>query len=203
MPRALWLLFRLRFVGWFRRIGATFRTTKGALLTIVTLLVVSSWLVGTCTGMAFSAASSDGFSPEAMEEVGRFAPFALLLYCLLVVTTSGKTVPITFTPAEIQFLFSAPFTRRQLLSYKLINQLLLSLPISVFMGIGLRHVSGSTPQALVSAFLAFTFLQFFALAWNFIAATVGELAFSRTRRAILLVLVLALAWAAGRAMQFK
>src|SRR5262249_2033518 len=123
--------------------------------------------------------------------------------CLLVISTSGKTVPITFTPAEIQFLFSAPFTRRQLLSYKLINQLLLSLPISVFMGIGLRHVSGSTPQALVSAFLAFTFLQFFALAWNFIAATVGELAFSRTRRAILLFLVLALAWAGGRAMQFK
>src|SRR5262249_57959450 len=105
------------------------------------------------------------------EKVERFAPFALLLYCILVISTSGKTVPITFTPAEIQFLFSAPFTRRQLLTYKLINQLLLSIPLSVFMGFGLRHVSGSTPQALVTAFLAFTFLQFFALAWNFIAST--------------------------------
>src|SRR5262245_45677044 len=96
MPRALWLLFRLRIAGWFRRIWASLRTTNGARLTIVTYLDISSWLVTTCTGMVFSAATSEGLSPETMEKVERFAPFALLLYCLLVISTSGKTVPITF-----------------------------------------------------------------------------------------------------------
>src|SRR5260221_196082 len=122
MPRALWLLFRLRFVGFFRRIGRAFHTTKGALLSIITLLLLSTWLMSICGGMAFSGDATDNAGPDTLAKVERFAPFALLAYCALVVTTSTGAAPIAFTPAEIQLLFSAPFTRRQLLTYKLINQ---------------------------------------------------------------------------------
>jgi hypothetical protein len=69
------------------------------------------------------------------------------------------------------------------------------------MSFGLRHVAGTTLQAFVTAFLTFTFMQVFALAVSFIAATAGELAYSRTRKVILFALVLALAWAAGQALR--
>src|SRR5262249_12756180 len=201
MPRALWLLFRLRFVGFFRRMGVGFRTTKGALLTIISLLLIGSWVLATCGGLAFSSNSETVVGPDTLQKIERFAPFALLAYCALVVGASTGAAPIAFTPAEIQFLFSAPFTRRQLLTYKLINQSLLSLPICIFMSFGLRHFAGTTVQAFVTAFLTFTFMQVFALAVSFIAATAGELAYSRTRKIILFALVLALAWAAGQALR--
>jgi hypothetical protein len=200
MPHALWLLFRLRFVGFFRRIGVGFRTTKGALLTIISLILILTWLTTVCGGAAFSAGEDVTAGANTLEKVERFAPFALLAYCALVVTTSSGAAPIAFTPAEIQFLFSAPFTRRQLLSYKLINQFLLSLPICVFGAFGLRHITGSIPRAFFAAFLTLTFMQLFALAVSFVAATVGELVYSRTRKLVLLVLAVALVWAAGQAL---
>src|SRR3984885_12736630 len=103
MPRALWLLFRLRFIGWFRRIGRTFRTTKGALLTIISLLVMLACLLNMCVGMAFS--SQGVVEPQTLQKIDQYAPFALLAYCILVIATSGGTSPFAFTPAEIQFLF--------------------------------------------------------------------------------------------------
>lgn len=200
MPQALWLLFRLRITGYFRRIAVGFRTTKGALLTIISLILILSWVTMTCGGMAFST-TTESAGAETLEKIDRWAPFALLAYAALVVGTSSGTAPIAFTPAEIQFLFSAPFTRRQLLTYKLVNQFLLSLPICIFMTFGLRRVAGSTPRAFVTAFLAFTFLQLFALAVSFVAATLGAIAYSRTRKVVLFALVVALAWAAGQALR--
>src|SRR5262245_5665480 len=198
MPRALWLLFRLRLTGWFRRIVMTFGTTKGALLTIFSLLVVGSWLMMTCVGATVSG--GEGVGLDTLEKVNRFAPFAFLAYCALILSSSSG-VPIHFSPAEIQFLFSGPFTRRQLLTYKLVNQFLLSLIFVIFMSVGLRHIAGSILQAFVTAFLRFTFMQMFALAVSFVSATIGELAYSRTRKIILIALVLAVAWAAGKALR--
>ena len=201
MTRALWLLFRLRITGFFRRIGRNFQTTKGALLTIFTLLILGSWLATTCGGLMVTGNSDGGVSAETLAKIDDYAPFALLAYCLLVIGTSAPATPISFTPAEVQFLFTGPFTRRQLLTYKLINQFLLSIPICVFGSFGLRHFVGSTPRAFAASFLVFTFLQLFALAVAFVAAAIGELAYSRSRKIILLVVVLALAWGAGQALR--
>ena len=60
--------------------------------------------------------------PELQQLTGAaapFAPLALFGFTLLFVFTSAGEAAIYFTPAEVDLLFAAPFTRRELLIYKL------------------------------------------------------------------------------------
>ena len=51
--------------------------------------------------------------------LGSVVPAALLGLLLMALFTATRQEGIVFSPAEVDFLFSGPFTRRQLLFYKL------------------------------------------------------------------------------------
>lgn len=182
LPNALWLLMRLRLNGWMRRIGLNMSTTKGALLTIFSAMIILSWLISVFVS-AF-ATPRHGMESELLQYVERFGPFGLLAYCMLMSVTAGGSSPVNFSLTEVQFLFSAPFTRRQLLAYKLISQFLLTLPFGLFMTFATRSMSGSILSAFVGVVLILMFLQLFGMSVNFMASTLGELTYSRTRKLV-------------------
>jgi Putative ABC exporter len=191
---ALWLLMKLRFKGWGRRVGRTVQTVKGAILTTVFGLIILLWLSSVALS-AFMSGRTPGATAPA-EQVERYAPLVLFVYCLGMVATGGAQSPFVFSPAEVQFLFSGPFSRRQLLAYKIISQFLLILPVSVFMSIALRSFAGSFLSAFLAALLTFAFMQLFGLTVNLVACALGEALYSRTRRITLLVVLVVLAGAA-------
>jgi ABC-2 type transport system permease protein len=86
-------------------------------------------------GQFFNVMFGDGETAELI------AAGVLALFLFFTWLTLGDQPGLAFTEAEVAFLFPAPLSRRQLIHYKLINGLILSLFGSVFfvfISIGLR-----------------------------------------------------------------
>ena len=180
------LLYTLQSKALFRRITRNLKSVKGALLFIVGVLVVCLWLAPSL----WQAVHAQRTDPATVRDV---TPVILLTMCLLALISSGGEKAIAFTPAEVDFLFPGPFTRRQLLAYKIgkslagvaFSALLLSI---VF----LQHAS-AWPVAFAGVFLALLFVQLFGMAITLIAQAAGERAYTRTRKIILILIIAAIA----------
>ena len=132
MHRALWLLLGLQMRGWLRYLGKNLQTIRGALLAMVGLGVFVPWLLS-----ALFAPTSTGIETT---QLGRFGPAILLLYCVANVLFSSHERAVHFSPAEVQFLFTGPFTRRQILAYKVSLTLIASVPLSLLMSAVIREI---------------------------------------------------------------
>jgi hypothetical protein len=200
---ALWLLIGLRFRGWLRRLAKNVHTAKGALTALVGVLFLLpcclSWIVSLWVLPAPEAGSG------RLEQVQRFGPFGLLGFCLLtLVSSSGERAAIPFTPEEVTFLFAGPFSRRQLLAYKLMVNFLSVLVLSAFllftMGF-LRVPSVPLAAQYVGLVLTLVFTQLLAIALGFVAATIGVSVYNRGRKLVLIgigLVLLAVLIRAGR-----
>jgi hypothetical protein len=184
MPRALWLLFGLQIKGWLRYAKRNVSSVRGALF-----LLVGLFFFGLCfVSMVFNSSSGSRPKPENLD---RFGPLMLLAMCLVnFFLATGERV-ISFRPAEIDFLFPGPFTRRQLLMYKVVG----IVAAGVFQCLFLQpflHTWGSLFLAtFLGSVLLLLFFQFLTLAFTMLAAVVGARAYSRGRRAVLVLLVAA------------
>lgn len=195
MNRALWLLMGLQCRGWFRSFWRSLRTLKGALLILLGLAVFAPWL----WSVLYAPRSAAGFDPNEMR---RFGPAVFLLYCVVTVLFSKGERSIYFSPAEVNFLFPGPFTRRQLLAYKISMSVLVGLPTTLLMSLLLRMHARWYPAAFVGLFLAFLFLQLFAMAVNLLVTAVGTRAYTRGRKLLLIAVAAGVAvvlFQAGRA----
>ncbi len=181
MDRALWLLMGLRLWGWLRRLGRSVGTVRGALLVAAGALVFLPWVVSWLL-----APTPTG---QYLAEVRRLGPLALAAYCLvqLVLTTEGA---ITFSAAEVNFLFPAPLSRRQVLAYKVLGTLGTSLLSTLLLTLFLRQYAVNMAAAAVGLLLAVMFMQLFQMALALLASSVGARAYSRRRKIVLAVLVL-------------
>src|SRR3954470_14757246 len=134
-------LYRLQAIALRRRLFRGFASVKGAFLFLFGLVVVGLWVAPAL----WSAHDGPRTDPAMVREV---TPVILLAMCLLALLTSGGEKAIAFTPAEVDFLFPGPFTRRALLAYKigktLAGVVFSSLLLSVVL---LRHATG-WPQAV-------------------------------------------------------
>jgi hypothetical protein len=160
------------------------RSVKGALLGVFGLIVVGLWLAPSL----WQAHSLPRTDPGAVRDV---APVILLAMSLLALVTSGGEKAVTFTPAEVDFLFPGPFTRRQLLAYKIGKAVAGVTFSSVLMAVVfLRHASGWM-QAWAGIFLAMMFMHLLSMAVTLVAQSAGERAYTRTRKIVLGVILLA------------
>jgi hypothetical protein len=185
MHSALWLLIRLQMRGWVRYLGRSVRTVKGALLVVVGLIVFVPFLF---LVLLAPAREVGGFNPEGVRCLG---PVLLLSYCLLNVLTSAGERAIYFSPAEINFLFPGPFTRRQLLGYKILMTLAVGLPTTLLMALMIRVRGTWFLASYLSLLLMITFLQLFSMAIMLLASAVGSHLASRGRQlALAITLVL-------------
>jgi hypothetical protein len=161
------------------------KTVKGIVLFLFGALIFAPFFVSLIySGFDPSAAARSG-DPEA---VRRFGPLVLLGYCVASVVFSTSEKAIYFTPAEVNLLFPAPFSRRQLLLYKIVVTFLTSLVGTLFLTVFFQANAYSVVAAFVGLLFATLFLQLFSMAAAIVAATLGTLAYSRFRKAVLILL---------------
>jgi len=183
LDRALWLLLGLQCRGWFRSAWRSLHTVKGVLLALVGLLVLGLWVLS-----ALLPSQSGGIDPDTLR---RSAPAVFLTYCLFAALFFKTERSLYFSPAEVNLLFAGPFTRRQLLGYKITLSTLIILPTTLFLSFLFRVHARWFLAAFLGLFLAFLFLQLFQMALNLLAIAVGAQAYTRGRKVVLLLLLLA------------
>ena len=187
MPIALFTLLRLHFRGKLRHSLRGVRTPRGLIFLILGTLVLTSWL-GPALYRAVKMPRTD---PQIVRTI---APFAILGFCLSNLFASFGENAIAFTGAEVDFLFPGPFSRRSLLGYKIVKTGIGTAFTTLVFSVLLLRYSGSWIGCSVGIWLTIQFIQLFAMAVTMIGQTIGERAYTGTRRAVLIaVAVLALA----------
>jgi hypothetical protein len=165
-------------------------TARGLLLTLVGVGFIGMMILPSL------------FAPVAAKMAGefvigfrRFAPLALLAYCLLILLFTPGEKAFAFTPAEVSFLFPGPFSRRALLAYKIGGNLALTFLSGVFIMYGFRQYWRIWIAGYLGVVLMFAFVQLFQIGVTVIGQAVGAAASTR-RRQLAVVLILGLAVAA-------
>lgn len=186
----LWLLIRLQLGGWLRFVAKGLATPRGAILAALGMGMLLMWLA--------ALLSSPDAGAMAAEGVPRYGPAFLILFCVASVVFSPHDRGLYFSPAEVQWLFPAPFTRRQLVAYKVVLALLGSLPTALILGVAVRVRQGWLPAVAIGMFLLISFVQIFSLALGVFGAWMGAALHTRLRVGVgLLTLALVgggLAW---------
>jgi hypothetical protein len=179
MPIALFTLLRLHFRGKLRHSLRGARTFRGVIFLVLGTLVLCSWL-GPSLYRALHAQRAD---PQMVRII---APFAILGFCLSNLFASFGENAIAFTGAEVDFLFPGPFTRRSLLGYKILKTALGTAFTTLIVSVLLLRYSASWVACCVGVWLTVQFMQLFAMAVMMVGQTIGERAYSGTRRAVLI-----------------
>lgn len=178
MDSALLLLIRLKFWGWLRRAGSKLGTARGLLLTAMGLMLFLPSLLGVILSPSMPAK----VAAVQIEGFRRIAPFFFLVYCLAVMIFSPGDKAFAFTPAEVSFLFPAPFSRRALLGYKIVGNLGLTALSGLFLMFAMRQNCRHLAFGYFGIVLAFWFLGLFAMAVALIGQAVGVRATTWRRR---------------------
>jgi hypothetical protein len=160
----------------------TLFTWKGLAVACVILL----WFSPLLFSFTYAGQGSD---PSQVLMSRRVAPFALFLLWLLGLFGRTGEPAIPFTPAEVNFLFTGPFSRRQLLGYKVASAFVSSALAALFFLLFLRKYSGSILLGYVSLVLMMMFLQLSTMVFALVFSVVGAAAYTRWRRRGLIVLL--------------
>ena len=197
MHAALWKLFRMRIRGTLRSMAGKFTTLRGAALVVFTVLVLGMML-GPNTVMAFRVART-GALDRGADAFREMVPVIMLLYVVMTIVTSLGERALYFSPSEVDFLFPAPFSRRQILVYKILGNVTAAIYVALFIPISLIMFIRCWPAAAVGSFLAWLMINSLCLCVQLIAETVTEQAFGRARKLVLGGAVVAAAAALGQA----
>src|SRR4051812_13970855 len=194
MDRALWFLLRLRFIAWGRRVSRGLSGIKGILLVVFGLLML---------GLLVQFVMSQPRHRVDAEALRLYGTGALLAYCVMVVLTSAGEPAVTFSAAEVDFLFPGPFSRRELLAYKILGSAFSSLITAAFMLIWLGRYAHSLSAAFFAIMLVLNFLQLFSMAVAMFSGLMGARAFNLHRKVILFVLTVAVVVGIGHWLQLR
>lgn len=186
MPRALRLLMWLQLRGVLRRLVRRTKSVRGAIFFLLGLILIGAWFAQAIVGMVFLRRA-----PASAEQFLTWGPLGLL-GLVLVVLASGSESSLAFRPAEIDFLFPAPFSRRQLLIYKLAGRFLGAVFSTLLFSLWIGRYGHSAWFVLPGCWLALVFVQLLPIAIALAAQSVAEAAYSWVRRAFLLLVVAAI-----------
>ena len=154
MNGGLWLLIRLTAWGKIRFFARRAATVRGAISTIVVagffLFVAGSQFV------ALAGAGPGAFPTPAPEAVRGWVPLVLLAFLLLEAWV-GKA--LAFTPQEIDFLFPAPLSRREILAYHVVSRLGVRILSGIWAAVFVFRYSANPAAAVAAVVLAMVFLH--------------------------------------------
>ena len=136
--------------------------------------------------VSVSAYSTGRTDPET---VRTFFPMWLLAVCVLNLVTSAGERAIAFTPSEVDFLFAGPFTRRELLAYKLLKSAAGAVLTASLFSILFGRYLQSWAAGPVGIFLSLLFLQLLSMAVVLIGETLGRHADTRGRKMVAGVMI--------------
>src|SRR3954468_15825389 len=184
MDPALWKLMRLQGRGLLRRIFRGARTPRGAVFFVFGILLFALWI----SSAAMSARFQRRSDPENVRAV---VPLVLLGVCLLSSVTSASDKAIAFTPGEVDLLFPGPFSRRQLLFYKLAKSTFAAALTAGVLSVAMLRFASFWLASYLAMFLALLLVQFLSTALVLLGQTVTQQAFTRGRRVVLIVVAAA------------
>ena len=175
MHPALWKLFALRTRGSIRSIFIRLKTPRGAAMGVFTLLVIGMML-GPNLVVALALGRAGG--PIGSERLLDAVPVGMLLFVVLNIVSSIGERALFFTPSEVDFLFPAPFSRREILLYKILGSVTAAVYFGLFFPIMTLRFIHSWPAAAVGFFLASLMISSLTLCAQLVGQTVSERAFT-------------------------
>lgn len=188
MPPALILLMRLQARALLRRTVRGARRPRGIIFLCVGVAAFMLWL-GPSILHAYLVRGHDA------EKLRLTFPLAMLAFCVInLVTTAGERA-VAFTPAEVDFLFPGPFTRRHLLGYKLLKSGFAALVTSALFSVFLLRYASLWIAAWIGVFLSLLFLQLLGMSIVFVGHSIGERAYTRMRKVVVVAILAAIALA--------
>lgn len=201
LPASLIYLLRLRWHARLRQVRTSVTSIRGFLFVALGIVMFSLWLIPNIMTLWDS---NRQVSTDTVRSVG---PFVLLMICLTNILMHNEERGIRFQPAEVDLLFSGPYTRRQLLLYKFLSSAWATLFSATMLSIVMMRYAHAWPFAMLGLFLALWFIQFFSTSITLIAQTLAEAAFTRVRRVLLggaaLLLIGSLVYAAKQTNDFQ
>ena len=181
MNPGLVYLLKMGAVGKFRYVRRRCRGVKGFFLVVCALLFLAL-ILAPHVGSLFVPQNLEQTRAGA-ESMHRWAPSFLLLLVLLG-AFSGRG--LYFKPQEVDFLFPAPVSRRDLLFYNILGRLGLTLLTSLWMCLFLLRHAAHWFYGLVGIFLAFAFAQLVAQIAGLLLASASVRVARRLRHVLLL-----------------
>jgi len=201
MPPALLKLIFLQSRGLVRRTASGAKSPRRAVFLVIGFGVLALWLApALVTRVAIHHDMRRG--AESVHHFREIAPLALLGVCLLTIISSAGDKAIAFTPGEVDILFPGPFTRRQLLTYKILKSALTALITALIVSIGLMAYAEFWLACYAGAYLTLLFIQLISTAGVLLGQTIGQRVYTLTRvavvvGAIIAALLLARHWVSG------
>lgn len=180
MIPGLVLLLGLQAKAWLRRVTRGVLTVRGSIFMVLGLLAFA--------GIAISQYQVDEGARDGIA-FQRFGPLGLLGLTLLSIFGSSRHRGIYFSPAEIDLLFSAPFTRRQLLGYRIGFLAFQSMLSVLFLTILFFRYQRNVFQGFLGLFLLFLFLTLTQQSVSLLTGTLEERFVARSRKLLGAVLL--------------
>ena len=155
---ALWKLIRLKWRGGFRQMGRSLKTVRGA-LQIGFILLMMAYGFGSMIFFGRITASAPEVTAMMTVRLRDVAAFGLFAFTTWAMLFSTGEATVYFTASEVAFLFPAPFQRRQLLTYKLLQSLFGILCLSLLLSLCFARSLLSCLDVFVGAALTLSFIQ--------------------------------------------
>jgi len=182
MNTGLIKLLKLRYYGALRHGLRQFGRPQRAVLAILGVGAVMLWL-------APSLMRGTTADPQDFARFRHVAPLFMLLTCLMPLASAGSRVPLQLTPAEIDFLFPGPFSRREIIVTKLLMTLPGLILSALIVSIVLMKMVPSWPAAALGALLTLSLIQLTGLVVLLLEQMVAAYAFSWARKIALAVVI--------------
>lgn len=187
---ALFQLIYLRLRGRIKHLLLSLRSPKKAIFSIVTFLLICLWFASQIIpAMMMPSKSEVNIQP--------YIPFGLLALTLLQLFTSATERAVMFQQNEIDFLFPAPFTRKQLLLFKIVTSLVGVIFSSVIFTFIMMRFIDNMFMAFMGFFLAMTAMHLLSMAAILLKQTVDQTFYNRIWQVgmyIMLATVVYLGW---------
>lgn len=193
---ALWRLLRLQWGARWRSMRRQMRTVRGVVYSVLMLVVFGLMLVPSAI-VAWQSPPVDPGVPRAL------LPPAMLALFLMTLLTGGIDTGVHFQPAEVDLLFPGPFSRRQLLLYRIVNMTVGLVLGSVFFSFMALRWSSLWLAGYLGVCLSLWLLTLLQMLLGVLVSVLAEATFARLRWGLvlgvglILAAVAALVWPVG------
>jgi len=160
---ALLKLIRLQWRGGFRRFLRSLRTLRGLFQLAFILAMLGQFAFSMYVARTLTTHATNPFGAPFQVLIKDFLAVGLFAMTSYILIFSTGDAAVYFTASEVAFLFPAPVTRKQLLSYKLLASLIGSAAISlVFTLLSMPPISMALPR-FIAVVATFLFVQLLAM----------------------------------------